>query len=231
MKAKEGVAASTALFVFAATIAALGSGCGKCESEEKGCINRNKIGVVFDRFNREDSGTSLGNSEGGLPWTATNSSVFGINGGQAYMTTGSATGFAVIDANAGEVLITLDIPVTAQDCGLVFRYVDTNNYWFLYNNANTMYRLARVSAGTLADIVQFNRGTDPTPKNGDGLSVDLVDSIALITPMVNSIESAALSITDGTHQANTKYGFGCRTASTTVRFDNFAVLKPNRGDQ
>lgn len=187
------------------------------------CLDRNKLGLIFDRFNRDDNASSLGQAETTQTWQVS-AGTFGIIGNAAYSPAGVA-GFATINAGGNQTLASVTMPVVSTGCGLVLRYSDSNNYFFLFNNSGT-YFFSKIVGGVQTDLVIFSASGDPRPANGDALTVEMIADN--FTPMVNNAEQGGLhGASDSALNTAIGYGFGCQTGSTTVRYDNFSVLQPN----
>lgn len=85
------------------------------------------MALVADRFNREDSSTTLGGS-----WTA-DSGTWGISSNKAYTTTG---GRAVINAGVADYFVTCTFDVatvTSDSFGLMMRRVSSTDYTWISN--------------------------------------------------------------------------------------------------
>jgi hypothetical protein len=169
--------------------------------------------VITDSFNRANSATSLGNADTGDPWNVLGGT-WGINSNQAYVATDSGgRNMAVIDAGVADGVVEISIPTMTQYAGLVFRVVDTNNYFRLTAHTATTYVLRRTVNNAQVDLGTYNI----SPANGHTLKV--VFDGSTITPYING--AAQTPITDANFVTATKHGIFVFN-STVPRFDNFS---------
>lgn len=103
--------------------------------------------VLGDNFNRADSTTGLGTASSGQAYTVWGGTP-GIIGNKAYATTAVNTKVAVDTGLAnGVATLDLDFVGDTDQAWLIFRGIDTNNYWSV-GRRNNEYRLLKTVAGT-----------------------------------------------------------------------------------
>lgn len=208
--------------------------------------------IIFDSFSRSNmtpflngSIVGLGNTEAGSAgikaWTTTHfgadgTASFGILGGNAAFFGNERGGIAFVDA--GTAL--LDVRVTSRKgtygskaTGVVFRYVDRQNFWFaeVHNPgmvlATTNVRLGRVVAGGITDLYDVANATAFTKlratASGTTITLYVDDGAGGWTQL-----HQATAQTD--HQTATKVGImtfiQSSQANGLARFNDFTVLAP-----
>lgn len=110
------------------------------------------VTYLSDDFNRANSTSSPGTPATGGPYTVA-AGTWGINSNALYTSASLAT--AVLTYPSGrDVDITVKFLSASDASGIVFRYVDLNNFWTLYQpaSANARWTLARRVAGTLVSV-------------------------------------------------------------------------------
>jgi hypothetical protein len=121
--------------------------------------------LAWDNFERA-TGNFLGSADVGGTWTARSGGGFGIRntgwaGGQATARTGYAAQYntaiiSTVDTGRTDhyVQVLMSIRVQDGDVGLVFRYVDSNNYARMYyNNSDRGITVQEVKAGVVSTIL------------------------------------------------------------------------------
>jgi hypothetical protein len=99
--------------------------------------------IWADSFTRSNSSTSLGTTSSNYPWTS-RSGTLGINTNLAYAP-GAGTNISTVDVIQDcNPTVTMS---TAGNAGLVFRYVDSSNYWYFVRHTDGNARLGKVVAG------------------------------------------------------------------------------------
>lgn len=99
--------------------------------------------IWADTFTRSNSSTSLGTTSSNYPWTS-RSGTLGINTNLAYAP-GAGTNISTVDVIQDcNPTVTMS---TAGNAGLVFRYVDSSNYWYFVRHTDGNARLGKVVAG------------------------------------------------------------------------------------
>jgi hypothetical protein len=195
--------------------------------------------LIFDSFSRANATyaytptPALGSTEAGslgpLAWALSNvgglgaSGDFGIlNGRAAYL--GASPGMAVVDAGTATVDVRVDSrPGTFGNgrTGLVFRYVDSNNFWALMAEGSTpgtqTITLYRCDSGTLNTITS---GAAPA----SWTTLRVTASGTTITAFCDATQ--VLTTSSATHQTATKVGMFLYqgTGPGLSRWDNFTVL-------
>lgn len=173
-----------------------------------------------DSFNRADSTTSLGDTDGAGTIQTWNqrSGTWGINSNRAYISA-AATSIATIGGSANVDEVSMEVPVWASgDAALVFRFTDTNNYIRWGGTVGGNATLVIVSGGVATATYEADRqGGSFTLAAGDKLSARYIGSV--IEVFHNDI--LALCISDATNQTGTQVGMYLTT--TAPRIDNFYV--------
>jgi hypothetical protein len=172
--------------------------------------------VVSDSFNRPDNAT-LGNADTGQAWTE-NVGTWDIVGGKLQGT--GATGRATVDAGTPHVDIFADITsvsAASREAGIVFRYVDENNYWWALVDDQTSTSICqKVVAGVPTDMGAFGTFTVPCRMRVRCAGPDIF--VYVNESLVKTI------LGDSTHIAATKHGVAHNTSGTKV-FDSFQVTE------
>lgn len=185
-------------------------------------LRRRTIGMtgplVSDTFDRPNNATSLGTADTGQTWTSL-SGTWGIDTNRAYTSGGTSSDRQVaVESGASDVTVAVD--VTALDNpgpGLLFRAVDTNNYWvFIAQTAQGDWRLFKRVAGTYTMVGSLVEA----PFAGRW---EVVCSGSTITCKVDGVTK--ITTTDSTHQFATLHGLRTfNVAGEPVdRWDNFQV--------
>jgi parallel beta-helix repeat protein len=161
-----------------------------------------------DTFNRSNSTTTLGTASSNGLWT-TQAGTLGINSNQAYAP-GAGTNVATVDATSeNNPTVTM---ATAGNAGLVFRFVDANNYWYYVRHTDGNARLVKKVAGVDTVITP----TTPTAiASADVLSIQVVGYT--IRAYVGT--TATHEVEDSANYAGTKVGIV--SFDTTARLDSF----------
>jgi hypothetical protein len=172
-----------------------------------------------DSFNRADSTTALGSTDGAgivSAWTQ-NAGTWGINGNQAYISA-AASSIATIPGAANLELVQFEVPTwTAGDVQLVFRYTDTNNYLRFGGTLGAAALLEQVAGGVVTTIATSDDDQGLfTLAAGDTLAVRCNGSV--IECFVNGV--LALCVSDTTQESASRVGMRINTSIAT-RIDNF----------
>jgi len=106
-----------------------------------------------DTFNRTNSTTTLGSTDGAgsldpRTWT-TQTGTCGINSNQAYAPAVAA--IATVDLATADVDVTVTLATIGTASALVFRFVDTSNYW-MYHSAGGNTYLYKNIAGSFTQV-------------------------------------------------------------------------------
>jgi hypothetical protein len=167
----------------------------------------------FNRANGTLSGATP--SDGGSAWTVS-FGTFAVDTNKAKETSGAAHCNADLEASEtdGTVQVTLST-LGSADIGLVFRKVDANNFWFVYENTSGVV-LKKMVAGS-PSTVAFAL---PTTADGDVLSVVLSgDTITVKRNGSNALSPA--TVTDATHNTGTRHGLYVSLGGGSERADDF----------
>src|SRR5581483_9276819 len=100
-------------------------------------------------FHRPNSATSVGTSPlGGTPTATT--LTFGITSRQLYVASGSAVGYLTWACNTGNVDIELEFlsPSGVYNIGIVSRFINSSNYYYVNFHAQTITLQSKVSGTT-----------------------------------------------------------------------------------
>lgn len=166
-----------------------------------------------DTFNRADSTTNLGSTNGGVvqAWVQ-NSGTWGVQTNRAYISA-AANSIATIAGTADFNELRVDVPVWASgDAWLVFRLSGTNNYLRF--------------GGTVGAVATFEVFQGGITTRSDASSVILTAGDTLRVACTGGVirmsvdDVMVLTVFENTHVTNTRAGM--RTQSTVPRFDNFA---------
>lgn len=170
-----------------------------------------------DTFNRADSTTNLGSTDGGVvqAWTQ-NSGTWGINTNAAYISAAAAASIATVAGDNDFELCSVTVSSWASgEAFLVFRHTDASNYirWggTVGSAATLIVRDAAVETTYTADDTFF------TLAAGDTLAVRCQGSV--IECFVNG--ALALTVSNTAEQSATRVGM--RLATTAPRLDNFSL--------
>lgn len=176
-----------------------------------------------DSFNRADSATNLGSTDGGtvLAWQQ-DAGTWGINGNQAYISV-AANGMATISASADFEEVSVTVPtITAGDAFVMFRFSDTSNRWRWGGTVGSLATLQKVVAGATTTYTADMNGTDFTVAAGDTFMVRAHGSV--IEVFHNG--RLALCVSDTFNSTAIRVGMQIG-AQTTTRLDNFSWISSN----
>ena len=188
------------------------------------------IAIIRDLFTDADN-TSLTSHTPDIDIPATswaNVGVFGVfevESNTARNRTNLATGYAVIDSGVSDCIVQVDITETVggdSAAGIVFRYVDSNNYWkFIvdYAGASSTWTLTVVTSGT--PVVKGTGSLTMTTGTPIRLSALLSGSNILVC--INQANVA--NLVNNTNQTGTNHGLTSyyQSGSRDAAFDNFTV--------
>jgi len=178
---------------------------------------------LSDSFNRADSTTTLGSTDGGTlslrAWVMYGAATYGIAGNTAYNATGGE-GVAAVETSDADVTITVPLTVGVSaanpDMAVVFRLVDASN--FLYAQVNG----GGLQVGKKVGNIFANLGSPYsfTPVDGTIYTVKVVTVGSSIEVFLDGVSRVAFN--DTTHQTATKHGL--RLFESTDRADSFEVI-------
>ena len=175
---------------------------------------------VIDSFNRADAG-SLGTADSGQTWANFGGGSLGITSNRAQTVLASTDTGSVIDGGQADATwkVTLVDP-TAVSGGIVFRYVDANNFW-MYMTVGGVTMNLRCRAGGVSYTVDLADAVTFAP--GDVLEV--VTSGNSIVAKFNGVVKR--SIVDSTLATATLGGLLARPSGM---YDTFSITGAVTGD-
>lgn len=163
-----------------------------------------------DNFTRANSATSLGTpSDGGSAWVVVNGT-WGISSNQGYCAVDAGgQNLAILETSVTDGTYAITAPA-ANAGGIVFRYVDSSNYWLLAFPGGDA-QLYKNVAGSFTSVQLW---TSAAP---DGVTISLALSGDTVTVTANGTPLSPSITMGGVHAAGTKIGL--RTfAVTSPRF-------------
>lgn len=176
--------------------------------------------VAIDTFDRANSATSLGTAGSGQTWEAV-SGTWGIDEDSAATSGGGQDGpnLAVIPRGTGDGLTEVTMTVVEGGAGLVFRYLDPDNYWSVTANPGVgSWSVNRVIDG---DDELVGELTGPT---ASGVTVSVVADGTAVRFLLDGVEY--LSITDGALADQLQGGLiASAGTANAARWDRFLVEK------
>jgi hypothetical protein len=174
-----------------------------------------------DDFNRADSGATIDSPSDGLG-NYTVAQTWGIQSNRGYCANGGSLGAAVLEASADvEVQVTIAVNGGAGGGGhgVVFRYVDANNYWFVRARVDaSVLNMQKFVGGSGTDV-----GTDfsYTPANGDVIKV-VAEGTSISVYLNGTLRIGP--VTESTHLTATKHGLFAH-GDSTARFDDLSITE------
>lgn len=176
--------------------------------------------TVIDTFDRSDAPNDLGETGTGQPWEAV-SGTWGIEEDRAVTGGGSeqAPNMAVVADGTGDGLTEVTMMVVEEGAGLVFRYLDPDNYWAVTANPGVgSWSLTRVIDGQ-AEVV----GEAAGPTN-DGVTVSVTQDGSIVRLLLEGDEY--LSVTDAALGEQLQGGIIASPSTTgEARWDRFLVMR------
>jgi len=170
----------------------------------------------LDAFDRPDRADDLGRLAGGTRWRAV-TGVWGVQDEQAHVTAPvEGRNMAIVGLGQGDGAVQVKVARMGQGAGVVFRYRDPTNYWYVA--AAPGY--ASWAAVKVVDGHEQGMGTTGTSPVGDGTTVavrfggDTID-IALDGVVRTTINDGTLADAAGVGMAVSG------PAAADVRFDDF----------
>lgn len=176
-------------------------------------ISNDATGDTSDSFNRADSATNLGSTDGGTTqaWVQ-NAGTWGIQTNRAYISAAGAS-IATVNGAADFSLVDVEVDVwTSGDAWIVFRFSDTSNYLRWGGTVGGVGTFEVVSGGA----VTRTELSSVTLAQADELKVRCTGSV--IECFIDDL--MVLTVTETTNMTATRVGM--RTTSTVPRFDNFS---------
>ena len=177
--------------------------------------------IVVDTFDRANSPEDLGATGTGQPWEVV-AGTWGI-GDDSALTSGGSTGdepnIAVVPQGTGDGLTEVYMPVVEEGAGLVFRYLDPQNYWSVTANPGVgSWTLNRVIDGETELVSEV-----PAPTN-DGVTVSVTQDGSVVRVLLEGVEY--LNITDAALGDQLQGGLIAAPATSgDARWDRFLVMR------
>jgi hypothetical protein len=176
--------------------------------------------ITADTFDRADSPGTLGNAGTGQPWVPV-SGTWGTVDDRAATTGGSreTPNIAVVPEGAGDGLTEVTMMKVEEGAGLVFRYLDPDNYWSVTANPGVgSWSVTRVIDGD-AELVSEVPG--PTE---DETTVSVTQDDSVVRILLEGQEY--LSLTDAALGDQLQGGL-IAAANTTgeARWDRYLVMR------
>jgi hypothetical protein len=154
----------------------------------------------------------------GPGWTQPSGSAWEIRSNQANHLSSDQQVRVYSDAGKANVTYTLDVVLSSFEFGVVFRFIDSANYWYVYYACN--YGGSQLWKRVSGVKTSVATGTNTwTPGATYTITVTLAgDSIS-----VAITNGTTLTATDAAHNTGTKYGFFTQYWGSPW-FDNFLVV-------
>lgn len=173
-----------------------------------------------DSFNRADSTTNLGSTDGGTvsAWTQ-RLGTWGINAATAYVSV-TTNSIATIPASADFEEVSLSVPTlpATRDAWVNFRYSDNGNRWRWGGTQGTTARLEKVVAGVVTTYT-----ADASFAIAAGVTLSARAHGSVIEVFLNG--RPVMTISDTFNQ--TAAIVGMQIAANDVRIDNFRWVASN----
>lgn len=182
--------------------------------------------IVIDTFDRADSRSALGDSGTGQPWEAV-AGTWGIEANAAVTRGGSpdSPNMAVVPDGTGDGLTEVTMTTMEDGAGLVFRYLDADNYWSVTANPGVgTWSVTRVIDG---DAQLAGEVAGPT---ADGTTVSVTQDGSVVRILLEGDEY--LVITDAALGEQLQGGIIASPDTTgDARWDRFLVMEFRDGDE
>jgi len=176
--------------------------------------------IVIDTFDRPDDPTSLGDAGTGQPWEAI-TGTWGVREDRAVTSGGSrdVPNIAVVPEGTGDGLTEVTMTVVEEGAGLVFRYLNRDNYWSVTANPGVgSWSLTRVIDGDTELVSEV-----PAPTN-DGVTVSVTQDDSVIRVLIEGVEY--LSITDAALGEQLQGGLiASPSTGGLARWDRFLTMR------
>lgn len=180
---------------------------------------------VTDTVTRADNVSSPGVTDTGHTWVVPASSgTWGVNTNKLYLPTGANRSLVYVETGVADCTIQCSMYTAGgggdtRRYGLMFRYVDVNNYFYFYWLASGALRCFKFVAGSATQLDTRNL----TPTEGNILKVILSG---------NSIQlfhngSSLTTLTESFNNTATKHGLYWEVggnAANTARWDDFSIV-------
>jgi hypothetical protein len=174
--------------------------------------------TAIDTFDRPDDAENLGRAGTGQRWDAV-AGTWGIAGNAALTSAGDGSGprLAVIAEGTGDGLTEVTMTVVEEGAGLVFRYLDPENYWSVTANPGAgSWTATRVLDGQPEFVGEIPCQTS------DGTTISVTQSGPAVRFLVEGTE--CLTVNDGSLSEQLQGGLIASASSTGVaRWNRFLV--------
>lgn len=169
-----------------------------------------------DNFNRADGDLNGSTpSDAGAAWTSSGANVFQVSSNQC-ISSGGGTKYAYLEASAADVDIECTfVSVNASNQGLLARFVDASNYWFLYVLNNYFHLCKRVAGSNTDPVASFDSQTFSASD-----VIKIRASGSSWTVYVNGVSK--FTTTDAAHNTATKHGL-YNDAGGGMQVDAFSI--------
>jgi acyl-CoA thioesterase-1 len=166
--------------------------------------------LLSDDFARADADALGSTSVGGRPWTVSGGA-WGIRSNRARVLSGT-TSTALVNDGLSDAAVSVDLTtVVPGKCGVIFRAIDTNQYWVILVNADSTVSLASYSSGAYTVI-----GTSTAKaQSGDRLIAQAKGG------SMNVILNGASVVQGGSDLYQSGTGKGLWAGGGAPEFDNF----------
>lgn len=171
--------------------------------------------LLTDTATRANSTTAIGAPDVGGPYTV-RVGTWGINSNQIY-TASSTTNAHVTFPAAFNIDISVDLAVVSNG-GVIFRWVDINNYWCFRGNGANQIQLIHRAAGVNTVIWSY---VSPSGNFPNGTRIGIIAYGRLISAYINGVVKAEIQDDWGSTGASTA-GL-ILDASSTARLDNVSA--------
>lgn len=179
--------------------------------------------LVGDNVKRADSSTSAGNATSGQTWTNLTGTL-GIVSNTLYSGSNNNT-IGVIDAGFTDVFMSIKmktVPVTGSQGYLVFRALNSSNFWRFGMNGPTSVTLQRIVSGAISGVnLSFTALSVP---DGSVLTARTAGDMITCTLRKESGELIHSFFTENNF-GNTNTNHGLQANNQNPRFDSFMVRR------
>lgn len=174
-----------------------------------------------DSFNRANSTTNLGSTDGGTvsAWTQ-RVGTWGINGNAAYTSATTAGAHATIPGSADFEEVSMKVTTwTSDEASIVFRWSDTNNYWFLGGTVGGALTLTKKVAGVNTTFTVGAIGPSWTLAVNDTIKARAHGSV------IECFRNGVLMMTISDTFNSSATVVGMRVSTLVPRLDNFVWIR------
>lgn len=184
--------------------------------------------LCSDTFNRADSTTNLGSTDGANAMDARKylqfAGTWGISSNRAYCSAANASGAATVECGTGDVDISVTLAVLgtagSRSEGITFRGRQIGSS----GSMDWKFRLTGTSTLTLTREIGITYGTATV-----SVAAGDVMRVVAIGPIIKCYYNGVLKfqVVSGISQYMTRHGLAC--GNTVVRFDSFTISSPSIG--